>query len=125
MSSTEHHIVLTLNSDTTTMWKHFYTLENLAGCNPMTDYWLPLAFQDGALLHSLIGCAVVYASGYTTINHRSRGLRHLHAAMSIVNQRISAGKDIMSSGTLTVIAGMALLEVRRSLLEFLLSFLGI
>ena len=77
----------------------------------MTDYWLPLAFQDGALLHSLIGCAVVYASGYTTINNTARGLHHLHEAMSIVNERISTGSDIMSSGTLTVIAGMALLEV--------------
>lgn len=79
----------------------------------MAEYWLPLAFQDCAVLHSLIGCAQVYVSGYTTIKDGSRGLSHLNAAISIVNQRIMAGNDIMSRGTFTVIAGIALLEVRK------------
>lgn len=93
----------------------------MAGCNPVAEYWIPLAFQDSALLHSLIGCADAYISGYRSINEGLRGLKHLQAAISIVNERIRAGKDIMSSGTLTVIAGIAMLEVRRRIFNPLFS----
>ena len=84
----------------------------------MAEYWLPLAFHDCALIHCLIGCADVYVSGYTTIKDESRGLRHLTTAISIVNQRFIDHKDLMSIGTLAVIAGIALLEVRTTMVEF-------
>ncbi len=77
----------------------------------MTEYWLPLAFQDPAVLHSLIGCAEVYDSGYASFRDGLKGSWHLHAAISIVNRRLKTGKDIASSGTLTVTAGIAMLEV--------------
>ncbi|KAF4633528.1 hypothetical protein G7Y89_g4592 [Cudoniella acicularis] len=95
---------------TAATWKHFYSLEKAAGFNPMAEYWLPLAFQDAALLHSLIGCAEVYISGYKTVRDGLRGLRHLQAAISIVNQRLVGGTEVVSSGTLAVTAGIAMLE---------------
>lgn len=81
----------------------------------MREYWLPLAFQDCALFHSFIGCADVYVSGYTTIKDNFRGSRHLQAAISIVNQRLVERKYLNSAGSLSVIAGIALLEVRTSI----------
>ncbi|KAH8657946.1 hypothetical protein BX600DRAFT_514483 [Xylariales sp. PMI_506] len=96
----------------TTMWKQFYTLERLAGSNPVTEYWLPLAFQDPALIHSYIGCADAYISGYASVTDRLRGLRHLQEAISIVNRRIVASEDAVSGGiaTIVAIAGIAMLE---------------
>lgn len=83
----------------------------MAGCNPISEYWIPWAFQDPALLHLLIGCAAVYISGYSTIRDGSRGLRHLQDAIAIVNARLETGRDIMARGTIPVIAGIAMLEV--------------
>ncbi|KAF7563934.1 hypothetical protein G7046_g200 [Stylonectria norvegica] len=94
----------------TTASRRLYSVETLVGCNPIIDYWLPLAFRDGALLHNIIGCADVFVSGYTTVKDASKGLRHLNKAISIVNQRFMESKDVMSPGTLSVIAGIALLE---------------
>ncbi|KFY38225.1 hypothetical protein V494_04482 [Pseudogymnoascus sp. VKM F-4513 (FW-928)] len=94
----------------TTLWKNIYSLEGLVGCNPIAEYWLPIAFNDPALLHSFIGCADVYVSGYSTITDASRGLKHLQAAISIVNQRIMEHTSVKSLGTLAVVAGIALLE---------------
>jgi hypothetical protein len=104
----------------TSIWKNIYSLENLANWNPMADYWLPIAFHDAALLHALIGCADVYASGYMTISDGQRGLRHMQTAISIVNKRLEYPKTI-SSGTLVIVASLAMLEVCIMLLLFLLS----
>jgi hypothetical protein len=72
---------------------------------------MPLAFQDAALLHSLVGCAAVYISGYASIRDGLRGLTHLQAAISIINERLRTRQDIMSRGTIPVIATIAMLEV--------------
>ncbi|CAH0051356.1 unnamed protein product, partial [Clonostachys solani] len=49
------HDLLSIFSST--IWKTIYTLEEAGGWNPIENYWLPLAFQDPALLHSFIACA--------------------------------------------------------------------
>ncbi|VUC29902.1 unnamed protein product [Clonostachys rosea] len=46
------------------IWKSIYSLEDVGGWNPIENYWLPLAFQDPALLHSFIACADAYVNGY-------------------------------------------------------------
>lgn len=79
---------LTENSVSTQLWGTLYTLEYLANVNPVYKFWLPLAFQDPALIHSLIGCADIYISGYKTIRKGGRGLRHLQASIVIVNLRL-------------------------------------
>jgi hypothetical protein len=105
-------LLISLTTVATTAWKHFYSLEAVAGYNPIAEYWLPLGFQDGAYLHTLIGCAYAYVSGYKAIIAGKTGLKHLQSAISIINKRLTAGgDDICSTGTLTVIAAVALLEV--------------
>ncbi|KAH8601794.1 hypothetical protein B0O99DRAFT_607473 [Bisporella sp. PMI_857] len=94
----------------TTTWKHFYSLEEMAGYNPIAEYWMPLAFRDSAYIHSLIGCAEAYISSYKSVRDGSRALTHLQAAISIINHRLEEEKDVVSIGTLTVIATIALLE---------------
>ncbi|KAH8648471.1 hypothetical protein BX600DRAFT_475314 [Xylariales sp. PMI_506] len=95
----------------THLWKTIYSLEDMAGCNPIVEYWLPLAFKDPALLHSLLGCADTYIFGYRTIHDGgARGFKHLHTAVSIINQRLSVSQPAYSIATLAVVAAIALLE---------------
>ncbi|KAG9233257.1 hypothetical protein BJ875DRAFT_52425 [Amylocarpus encephaloides] len=91
----------------TTAWRQFYSIERLAGWNPVVEVWLPLAFKDPALIHTLIACSDSYVSGAMTATY---GLRHLYAAISIVNDRLATQRDLHASGTLTTIATIALLE---------------
>lgn len=93
------------------IWRSIYTLEEVGGWNPIENYWLPLAFQDPALLHSFIACADAYVNGYRSEQVRPRWLRHLSEVISIMNQRLSMPAPSISKQTLAVIAGMALLEL--------------
>jgi hypothetical protein len=77
----------------------------------MADYWFPMALKDPALLHTFIACAGAYASGYTSNTYRTRGLKHLQESISIVNKRL-AGEEAFTPVTLSIIAGMAMMEVR-------------
>jgi hypothetical protein len=97
-----------------TVWRTIYSVESLGGWNPIRDYWLPMAFQapEPALLHSFIACANTYVSGHIEPRKVPRGLRHLGAAISIINERLLAPPATISKATFAVIAGIALLEVR-------------
>jgi hypothetical protein len=109
-----HRKLIRLSPVSTTMWKQLYSLERLAGYNPVTEYWLPLAFRDEAVLHSFIGCAEAFAMGYKSFNDESRGLWHLQKAISIVNHRIVAdGDSAVTGGTLIIVVGMAMVTVSR------------
>ncbi|KAH8899065.1 hypothetical protein GQ53DRAFT_363912 [Thozetella sp. PMI_491] len=94
----------------TTIWKQLYSLEKIAGYNPFTEYWLPLALQDSALLHCFIGCAGAYTSFFTSLKDGSRGLWHLNEAISTVSRRLRTSQAIMERGTLVIIVGMAMVE---------------
>ncbi|KAK7972494.1 hypothetical protein PG988_006628 [Apiospora saccharicola] len=93
-----------------TVWKNFYTLEDLAGSNPVSEFWIPRAFQDCALIHTFVGCSVAYAYGYHAIAFQNRGLRHLQDAISVVKSRLDIPEATLSSTTIAVIAGIAMLE---------------
>lgn len=93
------------------MWKNFYTLEDLAGSNPVSEFWIPRAFQDSALIHTFVGCSVAYAYGYHAIAFQNQGLRHLQDAIFVVKRRLDIPEATFSSTTLAVIAGIAMLEV--------------
>ncbi|CAH0023202.1 unnamed protein product, partial [Clonostachys rhizophaga] len=95
------------------IWRSIYTLEEAGGWNPIENYWLPLAFQDPALLHSFIACADAYVNGYVSEQVRPRWSKHLSEVVSIMNQRLSMPTPAISQQTLAVIAGMALLELSK------------
>ena len=76
----------------------------------MTDYWLTLAMVDDAFLHTLIGCAESHFSTSKWTHDRLLTVKHLNEAISIVNRRI-ANIELLSEGTLVVIATIAIIEV--------------
>lgn len=93
-----------------TIWKIFYSLEQQVGYNPIKSYWLPLALNDAALLHSFIGCAGIFTGAYRS-SQDTRGLKHLQASISIVQQRLTSQETLIESVVVPVVAGVALLEV--------------
>ncbi|KAH8692013.1 hypothetical protein BGW36DRAFT_386817 [Talaromyces proteolyticus] len=95
-------------------WKTFYSIEKHAEFNPMTDYWIALAFQDSAFLHTLLGCAdsLSVDAPWRGIQSRPRATRHLNAAISLVNERI-ANLEFVTDEMLVVVATIAILEKSR------------
>ncbi|OGM40071.1 hypothetical protein ABOM_011266 [Aspergillus bombycis] len=94
----------------TTIWETLYSIEKRSGCNPMVNYWLPLAFNDPALLHGLMGCAASFVM--TTNWPRGYPLfaRHLNEAIAIVNQRMANLTDSAADETLVVVASIAMMK---------------
>lgn len=103
--------LLTLRADMTTVWKSFYTIESLTSLNPMTDYWIPLAFYDDAFLHLLIGCADSHNTRCMHFEDRPIALRHMQKALSIMKIRIATMRAVTDE-TIAVIATLAFVEVR-------------
>lgn len=71
------------------------------------------------MLHAFIGCADAFASYVSRFKAENRALWHLHRAISIVNRRLSeataaaiANKSCISRGTIILVAGIAMFEVR-------------
>ncbi|CRG91748.1 hypothetical protein PISL3812_08800 [Talaromyces islandicus] len=97
----------------TSGWKSFYSIEKYADFNPI-DYWLPVAFRDGAFLHALLGCADSHIIGksQSRAQNRLRAIRHLNAAISIVNRRI-ADLESVTDETLLIVATIAIIEKSR------------
>ncbi|KAK1147838.1 hypothetical protein N8T08_000351 [Aspergillus melleus] len=96
----------------TTGWKILYSIEEKTGCNPMVDYWLPLAFNDAALLNVLIGCAASFRFKSQFLPGCPILIRHLNEAMNIVNHKLtttSTSEDV-SDETLAVVATLAMIQ---------------
>lgn len=94
----------------TTVWKSFYTIESLTSLNPMTDYWIPLAFHDDAFLHLLLGCADSHNTRCMHFEDRPIALRHMQKALSIMKIRIATMRAVTDE-TIAVIATLAFVEV--------------
>ncbi|KAI9036610.1 uncharacterized protein KD926_001623 [Aspergillus affinis] len=96
----------------TTCWKTLYSIEERTGFNPMVDYWLPLAFNDAALLNILLGCAASFRFRSQFRSGCPILIRHLNEAMKIVNHKLTTtftGEDV-SDETLAVIATLAMIQ---------------
>ncbi|PIG89446.1 hypothetical protein AARAC_009878 [Aspergillus arachidicola] len=94
----------------TTIWKTLYSIEKRSGCNPMVNYWLPLAFNDPALLHSLIGCAASFLLTTNQLCGYPFFVKHLNEAIAIVNQRMADPTISVSDETLVVVASIAMIK---------------
>ncbi|EED13251.1 conserved hypothetical protein [Talaromyces stipitatus ATCC 10500] len=94
----------------TTIWKSFYTIESLTSINPMTDYWIPLAFCDDAFLHLLIGCADSHNTRAMHFEDRPIALWHMNKALSIMKIRIATMRSV-TDATIASIATLAFVEV--------------
>ncbi|RMZ46293.1 hypothetical protein CA14_008313 [Aspergillus flavus] len=94
----------------TTIWETLYSIEKRSGCNPMVNYWLPLAFNDPALLHSLIGCAASFLVTANQLCGYPFFVKHLNEAIAIVNQRMADSTISVSDETLVVVASIAMIK---------------
>lgn len=100
-----------LLKDITTIWETLYSIEKRSGCNPMVNYWLPLAFNDPAFLHSLIGCAASFLVTANQLCGYPFFVKHLNEAIAIVNQRMADSTISVSDETLVVVASIAMIKV--------------
>lgn len=96
----------------TRLWTYMYSLEEVCGWNPIQNYWLPIAFHDAALMHSFLACTDSYVKGYAAGEVGAFGLHHLQQVICIVNKRLTNGETPISRGTVAVISGISLLEVK-------------
>ena len=82
----------------------------------MSEYWLPMAFHDSALLHVFIGTADFFmvnntSTSITSINYHILGLRHMNEAISILNKRVSNIQGCgVSNETLAAVATITMLQ---------------
>lgn len=95
----------------TTAWRSFYPIESLASINPITDYWISLAFHDDALLHLLIGCAAFHNTRCMQFKDHPIALRHMQKALSSMKIRIATVRAVTDE-TIAVIATFAFVEVQ-------------
>ncbi|KAM0127295.1 hypothetical protein ACHAP3_008863 [Botrytis cinerea] len=107
----EPYMLDLLSSYTTDIYETMYTLEKHVNLNPAKDYWLPMAFQDAALLHAFIFCA----DGHGTISRgRKEGpaaVIHLRQAIQIVNERLRAPVPSITDATIAVVCTFAHMEI--------------
>ncbi|KAJ5987488.1 hypothetical protein N7451_011853 [Penicillium sp. IBT 35674x] len=96
----------------TTGWQKYYYIEKHTSFNPITEYWISLVLTDDAFLHTIIGCADLHFSPSKAPQASLTTIRHLNAAISIVNKRI-ANREIPTDATLVIVATMALMEKHR------------
>lgn len=103
-------MVLIDRLDTTDGWRRYYSIERYTTFNPMTEYWFSLAQTDGAFLHIILGCANLHLHPGSSVHQSVITVRHLNAAIAIVNRRIQRD-EVPTDATLVVVSTMALIEV--------------
>jgi hypothetical protein len=89
-----------------------YVIEKHVNLNPAKDYWLPMAFQDAALLHAFIFCADEHEAIARGRKESPAAIVHLRKAIEIVNERLRAEVPIITDATIAVICTFAHTEVR-------------
>ncbi|PWY77290.1 hypothetical protein BO94DRAFT_523159 [Aspergillus sclerotioniger CBS 115572] len=92
---------------TTSAWETLYSIEKRAGCNPIDNYWAPIAFQDAAMLHVVLACALLFAMEAYRVGTSPAFMRHTSRAMSIIRERVVCSANAPSDETLVAIASMA------------------
>lgn len=89
-----------------------YTIEKHVNLNPAKSYWLPMAFQDAALLHAFLFCADGHRTISQCMKERPAAVIHLREALHIVNARLSAPVPDITDATIAVVCTFAHTEVR-------------
>ncbi|KAL4941753.1 hypothetical protein BDV06DRAFT_193813 [Aspergillus oleicola] len=94
----------------TSTWKYFYMIEEKAGINPIQEFWMPLAFQDSALLHAFIAFSAHFAPEIPSTDRQPLVLHHLAQAISQANNRMAPIADGVSVETIVIIALAAIIQ---------------
>lgn len=82
-----------------------YSIEKYAAINPVKDCWLPMAFQDSALLHMIVACSDIYTSPNSTPHTTT--LTHMNKAIKLVNERLSGTTPNITDETIVIVCTLA------------------
>ncbi|RDW65953.1 hypothetical protein BP6252_09588 [Coleophoma cylindrospora] len=93
----------------TSIYETMYSIERHGAINPVKECWLPMAFQDGALLHTILACADTYGSPNWR-NHPA-ALMHISKAVTMVNERLSGPMPEITDATIVVVCALAYSEM--------------
>lgn len=88
-----------------------YSIEKYGNYNPVTEKWLPMAFEDPALLHCIIFCVDGYDAFGRGTRERPEAIAHMEKAIAIVNDRLAAPEPDITDATIVVVCTMAYGEV--------------
>ena len=88
-----------------------YSLERRAGYNPLTEYWVPLAYCDAALLHAILACADSFIVRSSDPRTRPTAIKHFTSAIRILNDSFAQKPLIVSDEAVAVVCTMAIIEV--------------
>ncbi|KAH8810724.1 fungal-specific transcription factor domain-containing protein [Xylogone sp. PMI_703] len=99
-----------LSKYTTSVYRSVYCIEKYSGYNPMKKYFLPLAFQDPALLHAIIFCAQSFDTLSSGRGEASKAVFHLNESIRLVNQRLRSVPPVVDESTILVVATIAFME---------------
>ncbi|KAF8859126.1 hypothetical protein BDZ45DRAFT_590317, partial [Acephala macrosclerotiorum] len=107
----EPYMLELLSSYTTSIYETMYTIEKHVNLNPAKDYWLPMAFQDAALLHAFIFCADEHGTISQGRKEGPAAVIHLRKAIQIVNERLQAPVPSITDATIAVVCTFAHTEI--------------
>lgn len=98
----------------TSISERLYLVEQKAEFNPIVDFWMPLAFQESALLHAFIAFSGFYTLHSATLDDQPVIFSHLKRAISQANERMADRMISVSTETLVVVALVAIIQVRQT-----------
>jgi hypothetical protein len=87
-----------------------YSIEKHVGYNPMTDYFLPLAFNDPAVMHAMLFSASSIVLPFLQSRERLKSMVHLRECIRMVNERLRSSPPIITDGTIAIVAVVAYVE---------------
>ncbi|PYH31892.1 uncharacterized protein BO87DRAFT_339415 [Aspergillus neoniger CBS 115656] len=85
-----------------------YSIEKRAGCNPIDDYWVPMLFQDPAMLHVVLACGSLFTMDLQRFRASPAFVWHISRAMNIVRKRLVNSVDPPSDETIVAVASIAI-----------------
>lgn len=88
-----------------------YSIEKYSDWNPVTETWIPMAFDDPALLHCIMFCVEGYDACGRGTRERPEAIAHMEKAISMVNERLAAPTPDITNATIVVVCTMAYGEV--------------
>ncbi|KAI1333127.1 hypothetical protein F5Y16DRAFT_4135 [Xylariaceae sp. FL0255] len=87
-----------------------YPIEKYTGDNPEKTYFLPLAFEDPAILHSMLFSTRAMSQLSRFCAELPEAVIHLRECVRLVNERLGSSPPILTDSTIAVVATVAFVE---------------
>lgn len=79
----------------------------------MRDRFLPMAFQDVALLHAILFSSVCLKTLQPKYREVPKAITHLRECIRLINERLQSPALVIDDSTILVVLMVAYSEVRR------------